>query len=389
MATIAPTALYMIMAGMLIAGTFNTIILKLQNGMSTSFEEPPTDVVDDDGNEMRDFEEFNHPFFQGLIMFLGELTCMAVYRLMLWKEKKALGGDLSRSPALKEAQEQGLKTSINPFLLAIPAMCDLCASTLMFVALTMVAASVYQMMRGLIVFITAMMSIIFLKKRLHRHHWTALVLIIGGIVLVGVASLSGDSGDTKALGIILLIVSQLMAGTMFIVEEKLLGDYYLHPLKVVGWEGFWGVLMYLILLTVFQFIPCHGDFSSGWCPPPRGGLFENSIFAFHQMFNNIWIFVLSLGTICSIACFNSFGIATTKYGSAAQRATIDTSRTVLIWLFFLIVPTSSKEEFSFVQLGGFILLVIGTLLYNEIVVLPILGFGNNTAAAKSRRLKGD
>lgn len=143
MATIAPTALYMIMAGMLIAGTFNTIILKLQNGMSTSFEEPPTDVVDDDGNEMRDFEEFNHPFFQGLIMFLGELTCMAVYRLMLWKEKKALGGDLSRSPALKEAQEQGLKTSINPFLLAIPAMCDLCASTLMFVALTMVAASVY------------------------------------------------------------------------------------------------------------------------------------------------------------------------------------------------------------------------------------------------------
>lgn len=98
--------------------------------------------------------------------------------------------------------------------------------------------------------------------------------------------------------------------------------------------------------------------------------------------------MLSLGTIVSIACFNSFGIATTKYGSAAQRATIDTSRTVLIWLFFLIVPTSSKETFSWVQLGGFVLLVIGTLLYNEIVVLPVLGFNQNTNAAKARRNKG-
>jgi len=46
----------------------------------------------------------------------------------------------------------------------IPASCDVMGSTLMFVALTMVPASVYQMMRGLIVVITALMSIIFLGK---------------------------------------------------------------------------------------------------------------------------------------------------------------------------------------------------------------------------------
>ena len=67
------------------------------------------------------------------------------------------------SPALREAQASGLKTSINPLLLGIPAMCDVLASTLMFIALTLVDASVYQMMRGLIVFITAVFSIIFLK----------------------------------------------------------------------------------------------------------------------------------------------------------------------------------------------------------------------------------
>jgi hypothetical protein len=38
---------------------------------------------------------------------------------------------------------------------------------------------------------------------------------------------------------------------MFIVEEKLLGDYVLDPLKVVGLEGMWGIVYYLILLPIF------------------------------------------------------------------------------------------------------------------------------------------
>jgi hypothetical protein len=43
----------------------------------------------------------------------------------------------------------------------------------------------------------------------------------------------------------------LFAGSLFVVEEKLLGDYYLHPLKVVGLEGMWGLTYYVILLPLF------------------------------------------------------------------------------------------------------------------------------------------
>jgi len=79
----------------------------------------------------------------------------------------------------------------------------------MFVALTMVSPSVYQMMRGLIVVITALMSILFLGKKHYRHHWTGIVLILTGVFIVGFASVSGDSSDsgTSFLGLILLIGS--------------------------------------------------------------------------------------------------------------------------------------------------------------------------------------
>lgn len=45
---------------------------------------------------------------------------------------------------------------------------------------------------------------------------------------------------------------------MFIVEEKLLGNYYLEPLYIVGWEGVWGVCFYVCFLIFGQFITFNG-----------------------------------------------------------------------------------------------------------------------------------
>jgi len=79
--------------------------------------------------------------------------------------------------------------------LAIPASCDVCGSTLMFVALTMTSPSVYQMMRGLIVVITAIASIIFLKRKQYRHHWTGICLIVTGVFIVGYSSIAAASNS--------------------------------------------------------------------------------------------------------------------------------------------------------------------------------------------------
>lgn len=76
-------------------------------------------------------------------------------------------------------------------------------------------------------------------------------------------------------------------------------------------------------------------------------------------------------TVFICAFFNAFGIGVTKYGSAAQRATIDAARTSLIWVVSLIL---GLEAFVAWQIPGFVLLVIGTVLYNEILVLPFWGF---------------
>lgn len=109
-----------------------------------------------------------------------------------------MGSMVPQSPGAQTANVIHLKTNINPLLLAIPAAFDIIASTLMNIALTMVAASVYQMLRGMIIIVTAGMSIIFLKRKLYRHQWSSIGVIFIGVFMVGLAALLFKTDEEKA-----------------------------------------------------------------------------------------------------------------------------------------------------------------------------------------------
>jgi len=81
------------------------------------------------------------------------------------------------------------------------------------------------------------------------------------------------------------------------------------------------------------------------------------------------------------------GFSITKHGSAASRTTIESARNILIWIFFMFVPVYGKivESFSVLQLVGFLSLFLGVLLYNELLVVPILGFNKYTKEAIALR----
>ena len=46
-----------------------------------------------------------------------------------------------------------------------------------------------------------------------------------------------------------------------------------------------------------------------------------------------------------------------------------------------LLPEDAKEKFSVFELIGFIILVTGTLIYNEVVILPFLGLNLYTKKA--------
>ena len=128
-------------------------------------------------------------------MFVGELFCLLVYAV-----RRVFAN-----------QDPGASAGVNPLWLAIPAGFDICGSSLMFVALTLCAASVYQMMRGVIVVITAFMALVFLGRKQYAHHWISLFTIVFGVFIVGIVNITASSGGsgatTSVAGILLLLLA--------------------------------------------------------------------------------------------------------------------------------------------------------------------------------------
>lgn len=69
--------------------------------------------------------------------------------------------------------------------------------------------------------------------------------------------------------------------------------------------------------------------------------------------------------------FNFFGLSVTRTVSATARSTIDSCRTLFIWVVSLGL---GWETFKWLQVVGFALLVYGTMLFNEIVRPPTINF---------------
>ena len=348
----------LIMLGMLVGGACNTILIKIQ------LQTPAEDGI-----------PFTHPFLQNANLFFGESLCLIIYAI---KRYTCAKGDVDHTQVVVEGGKL-MKTQINPIWLAIPATLDLIGSTCMGIGLTMVAASVQQMMRSFIILYTASMSVVFLRRKLYRHHTAALGIIFSGIFLVAVSFIqdaSKNKGQTRPLGLFFVFIAQFFTASCLIVEEKILSGHYLDPLYIVGYEGFWGLLIWLVLLPIFQQIECTGALC-------KYGRLEDTARAFREFRDFPILIVVALAICVSIACFKAFGVAVTKNASAAQRATIDSLRTILIWAFFMVVPVYGRllESFKTMQLIGFVVLVVGTLIFNEILVVRYFGFDRFTKRA--------
>lgn len=183
------------------------------------------------------------------------------------------------------------------FYLALPAICDIAGTTLMNVGLLFVAASIYQMTRGALVLFVGLFSVVFLKRHLKLYKWASLFIVVAGVAVVGLAGALSKGDDTAhgssvslgnqtpmggdkyafsgtilvrsaadgvkamatplavrtTIGVLLIAGAQIFTATQFVLEESIMENYELEPLKVVGWEGIFGFLVTVIVMVVMHF----------------------------------------------------------------------------------------------------------------------------------------
>ncbi|KAI0480611.1 hypothetical protein GGR56DRAFT_671712 [Xylariaceae sp. FL0804] len=421
----APKAMIpFLVAMMLLTGVCNTLLTKLQDNQC---------VRDCDTKRPKLFEQ---PVLQTAQMFVGESGCWIVVGLIAaYNRLKArrsasgeggggyqpvrtneadadadadaasvhsdspLNGSSSRAtPAAKKRaasrrrRSRGVLDGFGILLLSLPAVCDICGTTLMNAGLLMVAASIYQMTRGALVLFVGLFSVVFLRRRLHLYQWVSLVGVVLGVALVGLAgaispdetrgsnsnnenhvdgSGGGGGGDPAVvgpeeeavrvvLGVLLIAGAQIFTATQFVLEEFLLERSSIEPLEVVGWEGLFGLAVTLVAMLILHFAVGRTDAG-------RYGMFD-MVEGFRQMTEYKTVLISSFLIMISIGGFNFFGLSVTRSVSATARSTIDTCRTLFIWIVSLGL---GWETFKWLQVAGFALLVYFTFVFNGIVPPPL------------------
>lgn len=367
--------------GMLSTGSLNTISKKIMY---------QTEGKAIDGS----MEYYSKPWWCTFIMFLGEAVCLAAFYVQRAIAKKKGSQAASRagrrgnadddessqhSPA-QAAAGQLSPAQLDPtggfgiwrFLLlsCLLCSCDLVATTLTGIALVYCSASVTQILRGFVIVFVLLFSICFLHRSPMRWQVVGVSSSVLGLIFIGIAAILGEGASGEildmVLGIGLALVAQVFSATQFVFEEKFMKGHDIPPLYLVGWEGIFGsMLTFCIVLPICYAIPGSDH-----------GSYENFINSAYMMFNNGLLLGMQLLYFVSISFFNYMSLTMSKTLSATNRTLIDAMRTCVVWIVMCLVYYCTMNSghvygeplnwFSILQLAGFIFMIFGTVIHNNV-----------------------
>lgn len=348
--------------GMLITGTINTLFTKIQfTQVSVGVQGKP--------------ELFSKPWFSTWNMMFA-MMLVGIVDQMVKPRKGMKDAPLLIDEAPGASPDTSEKTSYTKkvCLVAVPAAFDIVATALCAVGMLYIQASVWQMLRGSSIIFAAMLSVICLKRKLHAWNYLGLALCVVGVTVVGYANVLGDTSSGRdpedmIIGMSLVIAGQVVQAAQVVAEEFLMKSVDLPPLQIVGWEGFWGTLMMMVIVYPILWV----------MPGSDNGHQEDPIDTWVMIKNSKPLAIVILTFMFSCATFNATGIAVTAMLSSIHRMMMDASRTLLIWAFGLFVhyyvdknsPNGEVwTEYSWLQLVGFVILVTGQSIYGEVLKVP-------------------
>lgn len=216
---------------------------------------------------------------------------------------------------------------------------------------------------------TALLSIPVLHTRLYRHQITSIGIIIFGTFLISVRtfielSIEDISSSFLILGCYFFWSIQEVFDKM--VMEKL----FLSPFLLLLLSGATGAIFLIILFPIMNLIPCSREFC-------EGGFTENIIPSLQRIGTSSELILL-----LTLYCFISMGLninimVTKKLLSPTHKTASDSLSSIYKWIFIMVMNNSIGDNFPFALIGYF-MIILGALIYNEIIICYVFNLNVNT-----------
>jgi len=159
-------------------------------------------------------------------MFLGELMCLPLYYFMrkCYRREFLIRHDFARMSD---------KRRPNPFLYAIPALCDLFCTILEYIAISMTTDSTQQFMRNGMILTTALFVRLLTKVAFKRNQIFGGLIALLALVIASLPQFFDQepnqlvSSTNSVVGVIIILVAIGLEGFFLAFEQYLFQNYHI------------------------------------------------------------------------------------------------------------------------------------------------------------------
>lgn len=364
-------------------------VIGLVFGTGASISAKTLFMVDIDG------KLFEKPIYQTFLMFVGMFLSLPIYFLFIKPKEKENDGEKDFDYEKLEDKEENeeVKSKVNELnkktvlFLAIPSVFDLIATVLANKGLILIDVSVYQLMKCTVIVFVALVKYLFLSTEYSLQMKIGILLNTIAVCFVASTSFFPDEVDLtnstssvvtrdtgeKLLGILFVVMSCVVQSLQYVFEEKVMANDEVHPMVVVGMEGFWGIVFNVCLVLPIAYFMSGSDCVDGYC------CYENSVESFTVLYHSSVVLTLSLVYVVVITGYNIFACYVTYYLDSVWHAILDNFRPISVWIVELLIYQvyngrygETLDKSSYLQLLGLLLLLYGTAVYNNNVTPPCL-----------------
>lgn len=235
-------------------------------------------------------------------------------------------------------------------------------------------------------FFVILLYYFFFKQSLHRHQFIALVFIISGLLLFCI-----KGAITFNAFIFISILANFLTAILEVSEKWIMDIRYLSPFEVVGFQGLFGMIILSIILIISNFAKCQK-----WMAVCEYDEYNpKNIIDFWKDFNNIFSNSYTIFEVFSYitltTAYNILFHLLVKHLGPTHRIISDGLASIItmtVSIFILQDYETSETSFTYFiisQVIGHFCIIIGIVLYNEIIIANFCGLELNTDKAIKER----
>jgi uncharacterized membrane protein len=155
-------------------------------------------------------------------------------------------------------------------LYALSAFLDFISSIMYYLALGVVGSTSFEILKTGRIIVVALCLKCFTNLVFEKHQVIGSIVTVVGLCIVDIADVftNEDNGPFLNWWTILMIVPMFFSGLWITYQQRLFLYYYTEPLKLIGYEGVFGMIYCTITIMIFNLVPC--PLESTWCVCSNG-----------------------------------------------------------------------------------------------------------------------